>query len=418
MTDGYEIATVALSKGERGLQEAGLLAQALIGGDPLRVEAMLAFESALAQRGIKTKGMVLHAEFKRRRGGANGELELLLEQWIDLRHEGAGRTYHQPPEDLGADLIEVVVEIDRPLGLERLQRLVDAAAMVTSDEALLSPLHNAVAACDQGRSSQANPVLAAFADQLVRCHLSSPQDAIAWLPLAAEECAEWVSQQRGSWCIDAATAASVMLASTIPNYCASGQAASETATWSECFVRHLTFAVLQLCSGDVRASFPVISKAVREGHADSLRQLASDLLKEAEKHRDLALDGPPDRMQFGHELFLAAPFALATRWLESGIRNFGNVDARHSEEDLQKETEAEELYARLCDGLAAQWLDWLAGRFRTEQAAVLAAEAAGDKLLVWQLLREGEYGLRRPRSVRPMLLGAETNQTRWSDDGG
>ena len=213
---------------------------------------------------------------------------------------------------------------------------------------------------------------------------------------------ERVDQARSEWRIDALSAAAMLLAGNIPRYCAQSQ--GDPAGRAPCFSSYLIYGAMQLRDGDWSAIRAVVDKAVNEGYVESLDQLGTALLDEAHGHRDLALNGPPDRMEFARELATAAPFALAAQLLSRWTRESLGPVADPLQVRLHRETSAEELWVRLNDGLMSQWFDWLMGRTSQERAEIAAAKAAGDELLVAQLLAEGEDGYRRPRSARAFLL--------------
>src|SRR6185436_9794948 len=83
--------------------------------------------------------------------------------------------------------------------------------------------------------------------------------------------------------------------------------------------RHLSFAVLELGVSAWQAIYGPPHKALREGYRNAVIAAARDMLAAAERHRDLALDGPADPEYFSEQLLLALPYAFAALQLDRFI---------------------------------------------------------------------------------------------------
>jgi hypothetical protein len=147
----------------------------------------------------------------------------------------------------------------------------------------------------------------------------------------------------------------------------------------------------------------LVMHAVRDGYAKVLDYAAATYYAWAIAMRDAALAGPPDPLRFGAQLYNAPPYAYAAYLICQGARAALGKSAQGRWARMQ--TDAEELFIRIGDGIYAQYRDWCLSQLDRERQKITAAQARGDRREVWKLIRNGEFGLRWPRSYRPYLLG-------------
>jgi hypothetical protein len=211
----------------------------------------------------------------------------------------------------------------------------------------------------------------------------------------AEELDRLGERAREEGQLDAWASAAVLVAVVLPQ-CVAAHASSDAHVE---LGRYFVFSIAEMRVSAWQAIYGPVHKALREGYAAAVLATAWQLLARAEGQRDAALCGAADRDAFSEQLFLGAPAALAATLLakmadEAGVSDTGKLRTR-----------ADELHARMQDGILHQWLDFDDARLQQERRDILAAQRRGDTLEVNLALRRGEDGLRRPRSVRDLLLG-------------
>lgn len=171
----------------------------------------------------------------------------------------------------------------------------------------------------------------------------------------------------------------------------------------EQLTRYQVFALRALKSSPNRATYSVTVKAVREGFAEVMDQVADDLLSQAEQHRDQALDGPLDRDYFSNQLFLGTAKASAAMHLYQLLKEA--APKGESGHRPKRRAVAEELAVRMQDGVDRQWLDVGDVQMARDWEEAHRLKEIGDERGLRRFLTEGELRLFRPRAARELLLG-------------
>jgi len=167
----------------------------------------------------------------------------------------------------------------------------------------------------------------------------------------------------------------------------------------------VTIAADRLRAGWWDMTDQLITDAVDMGYAAQLDKLGADLLTEATQFRDAALAAPPEPVRVAGLLFDAAPPAYAAAWLSHSGQKSRALTHEFAAAWAHRGTVAEEMSARIADGLCHQAVDWITGAYWAIRREVAGARARGGRRAEWAMLRDGEFGLRWPRSLRSFLSG-------------
>ena len=385
-----------LPSGESAADEAGLLAQALVGCQPVTLETQLAVQREMLNRKIQLGFGILHVSVL-----WNGRD--VGERWIELAEtHGHSHSHGDVPEG-AADTPVITVDIGDGLAKGRLARLISAIEEIT-DERDLIPLRNALAVCHRAELDEPDPALLSLATELTDKYLvptlvEGTQEwlnAIMKMPGQPDFVMDKMARCRSKWSIDAHGAAAMLVIGSLPSYCAEAEAEVGTPTTSVAvFIRYLKRIIGAILMGDPYQVFYTVGSAVRDGYRDAMESLASNFHDKAIAHSEAALSGPPERMQFGRELAIAAPYALAAYLVARQLDPDQSMN--------QRATAANELYVRISDGLIFQWSDWIGGGVAADRNEYLAAIARGDKIAAWKVLKDGEQRFRWPRSVKDLF---------------
>jgi hypothetical protein len=320
---------------------------------------------------------------------------VVREGWHERRPDGSGRRYHGAPGDSRLPSHEVRVDLSvRPVS-DRLRKLITAVpepqliqgALDCADRSL-TPLYG-------------EPGLLEIHHEIVAT-LSRPDlNRIAAMPqILYDRQKHW----RQTWSMDARATAAARFAAQVPAACAAAH--EHDLKRSIATYLHLaTVAADRLRAGWWDMTEQLVTEAVEMGYAAQLDKLGTDLLAEAIRFRDAALQAPPEPVRFAGLLYDAAPPAFAAAWLSRIGRKSRHVPAELADAWAHRETVAEELFARISDGLWYQPVDWITGALWEVRRQVADAQARGDRRAVWTMLRDGEFGLRWPRSYFPFLSG-------------
>ncbi|GGM36277.1 hypothetical protein GCM10012275_04400 [Longimycelium tulufanense] len=393
------LAEVPLPRGQAALAEAVLLGRALLGAEPQFLEQNILVREAWEAAGLPDRDVTVRMITKGLGPGAK-------KHYICLDEHGAGRHHddsYRPPGRVRTLRVRLgrTPARDRFLSLNRhlAEQLLEAEAIEATGGPPPHPVAlrrgrfvaNAAHAIDHCVLDEPHPELRELSDQFRRTALLSPEG----VPLSAAEGLEGEANgRRDEGRLGSTAAAALLVVARLPSAIAAAGQAQRVE-----FTRFFSFGMLELGVSPGQAIYGLCGKALREGHAEVVFRAAEDLLREAERRRDTALDGPPDRDAFGELLFAAAPYALAALLLASAAADEG------SSAELAVQATAEELFVRLQDGLVHQWADLGDVRLREERRQIREAQQRGDTLTVNLIVREGELGLHRPRAVRDLLLG-------------
>lgn len=389
-----------LPTGRALLVELNLIGWALVGGTAEGLNSLLAYQEAAAGAGVPPRGALAHVVYERD-GVTVGEA------WHDGRMDRTGRNpAGLSPQDRES-AYQIKVDLAHQPASDRLRRIL-AALEPEAGQTRLPTVHNALSVADRALSPWApDPELLA-AQRLIVAHvLSIPVGGAGpVVPLlnASQAIYDHMKRGRHMWAMDARAAAALLLVAHVPAVCARARGPDPAQVATE-YRRLLALAADRLHAGRWEMTGELVVAAVRDGYLGPLDALGSYLAAEAIALRDAALDGPPDPLDFAGKLYDAAPFAFAAGWLSRWVREHAAVQSASGQDWASRETESEELFSRICDGLHSQLLDWILGGLWAERRRVAAARARGDRDGVWRLLAEGELALRWPRSYRPFLLG-------------
>jgi hypothetical protein len=317
------------------------------------------------------------------------------EGWHDRRADGSGRRYHDVPEDRRASAREVRIDIGVRPASDRLRRMISA---VPEPQLIQSALDCA----DRGFTPYAaEPGLLEIHHEIVARLLHSDLQRIADLPQLIYNRQK---HRRRMWSMDARATAAARFAAQIPAVCAAAHEDDpkrSVATYREL----ITVAADRLRAGWWDMTEQLVTEAVARGYAAQLDKLGADLLAEATRFRDAAVEAPPEPVRFAGLLYDAAPPAFAAAWLSHSGQKSRAVPGEFASAWAHRETVAEEMFARISDGLWYQAVDWITGSLWEVRRQIAEAQARGDRRAVWTMLRDGEFGLRWPRSFRPFLSG-------------
>jgi hypothetical protein len=320
------------------------------------------------------------------------------EGWHDRRADGSGRRYHDyhdVPEDRRALAREVRVDISVRPASGRLRRMIGA---VPEPELI----QNALDCADRAFTPYAaEPGLLEIYHEIMATLSHSDPQRTADLP---QLIFNRQKHRRRMWSMDARATAAARFAAQIPAVCAAAHEDDlkrSVATYREL----VTVAADRLRAGWWDMTEQLVAEAVAMGYAAQLDKLGADLLAEATRFRDAALEAPPEPVRFAGLLYDAAPPAFAAAWLSRSGRKSRAVPWKFASAWAHRETIAEEMFVRISDGLWHQAVDWITGSWWEVRRQVAAARARGDRRAVWTMLRDGEFGLRWPRSFRPFLSG-------------
>ncbi|NKX86367.1 hypothetical protein [Nocardia coubleae] len=376
-------------------REAALLACALIGADPVYLDAnfqLLEHYSASARTDPHLG--VEHVSAHLRHHDRDGTVR---EGWAQVRADLSGRLYDAPPPD--THWRDIDIDLTRTPARDRLAALAPRALRIDDENLthLQTFIRNAVTVTTAAPPLGAG--LLALARELRVGALARPgMDPHDLIDAQQQRLITAVWEQRELGRADGALAADVLTAVML------GAAAAQDTGIAE-WARYLAEADTYLTTA--RPISPLIERAVRDGHQSIVEQLATGFLSAGEQRRDAALDQPTyDRGGFAKALYDAYPYLHAARTLAAALVAVTGEQAHRR--TLQV---ADEWAVRVVDGLFHQWFD-LDGTILSQERAVLAAAvAAGDRRRVRSILLHGETALLRPRSARAHLLPTTKGDT-------
>jgi hypothetical protein len=390
------LADVPLPSGGHALIEINLLGWGLTGCRAGDIDRHIAFWEASVEAGLSDSPGLAHLLVELHGSPLGGG-------WIEKRADGTGRNYLAVDPARHAGTHQVRLDLARRPASERLRLLL---ASLPHEQARWQPPHNALFTADTAllpvRHSHLLTIEGLVAEGL-------GPDASGWSPLAAGVSAQiegQLQQLRHDWAIDAPEAAAYLLAAQLPAACAQQHPGS--ADLAELIHRrYLLIAAEHVRDGPDAMAMQLVSEAAAGGYARVLNAVADMYYTRALVARDAALDGPPDPMQFGRQLYNVAPYAYAVMLICAALRTLIGQPAAPGEVAgrARLQTDATELFIRVGDGIFLQYMDWCLALLDREREKVAAAQARGDRREVWKLIRGGEFALRWPRSYRPYLLG-------------
>ena len=383
-----DLADVPLPQGVQALHEAVLLGRALLNFFPEALERTVLADQAWSDSAVPRERASVHVRYVR-----SGQT--VDESYVHLDAYGGGK--HDRQHDLSVGpAYELVVDLGRHPARDRFLRL---HADLRSQ---LGEARSSGRELDPQSLQWWEFVDAAAESVATEARPDQQHEALAELPLPRPDVLEAVAhgmegltdelRRQGLLTIWPATA--LLVAAYVPLRVAAGD--------PEQLARHLTYALLEARVSPWQAIYGVVQKGVREGLSTEVGQAADALLADAERHRDLALDGTLDRDVFSRTLFLGAPRAWAAMQLYRLLR-----DASPDPEPIPRQKRrvvAEELAVRMQDGVVHQWLDVGNARTAGERRKVQETLARGDEPAVRDLLLQGERRLLRPRAARDLLL--------------
>lgn len=381
------------------LADATLLSCALIGSHPWHLNTRLMYE----RFGIgDVSAHVIHGHGR----------QLLYEEWVEVRPDGAGRWHTSRPP--GAETWPTI-RVDH-LATPARDRL--AALVATFDDPAepdraapegLAFARNATAVAAPGAPAPLRTQLRAFAEsgRLAAAVSANPGSV---QKLAARLLGD-LRAARDAGAVDGVAAADVLIGIELASAIAKSVGPADGPfRWAQ----YAMVACRQI--GAARPSIgPVLAKAVREGFAPVIDELAGRMLARGEKEQRRALDlERPNRIRFAKILYDGYPYLLAARQL---ARSLTDLIAEPGPAAIRTFQVADERAVRSVDGMIDQWADLDERRLRAERAMIARAQAAGDRMAVRRIIVQGEEALRRPRSARPYLLGETIPKARSSGAG-
>ena len=407
-----------LPTGREAAAEAMRLAQALVGESPDWIEG--AFVSERARPRKVPLPVILHEIISRG--------PLIQDNWIELLPDGAARKHLKAPDVPGVPTIEVAVDANKTPATDRLRRLlsiVEPSAPAVYKRVITSALR----VCDRhlsgatyadgcwrpapdlflsGVASVMRKYWGPSAD-LPRRMLMGRTDIAAAVPVGdtmpkpSKNLLELVDAARQAFATDWLSAGALILAAWIPWIRAKGlPAATRTSAYMDGFL----LARELLLFGDPH-SIRDLAKTFIGGDNSDVNALSELLLDQTHQHLEAAVNDSASFEDFGSMLARAAHYALATRLLCEYVQEQSPHPPPSAGAWERRSHTVEELYVRIRDGLIAQWRGMRNPDLWRERLRVKEASARGEKRKVWQLLNEGEFALRRPRNLRPWLLGED-----------
>jgi hypothetical protein len=389
------LADVPLPTGGHALIEANLLGWGLVGCQAGNINFKLAHWEAAALAGAPDGPGLRHLTVEL--GGT-----VVGGGWMEHRPDGTGRTYFDVGDDDRRRAHKVTVDLAREPGSERLRQIISA---LPPKQARWRPPHNALAAGSLvGSLAQARrPSLSAL-ERLPRRLGPAPKDFVAGAASISSEIFALKTRLRHEWAITAPDAAALLLAAQVPLACGQIYGKNSEAAW-RIYCKYLTAAIGHISRAPELAAEKMIAQVARDGCYKALDAVASVYYSTAVEFRDAALDGPADPLRFAWQLYSVGPYAYAVMLICHAARSTLRRNSSKSERWARTQTGAAELFLRAGDGICFQYMDFCLGRIGQEREKVAAAQARGDHRAVWKLIRDGEFGLRWPRSYRPYLMG-------------
>lgn len=384
------LADVPLPSGGYVLIECNLLAWGLVGCRAGDIDRHFAFWEAGVAAGLTDGPGLAHVVYRTDGAPLGGG-------WIDARADGTGRTHLVVDPPRHGPAVEVIVDLTSDPASQRLRRILDSGETGHRWQ----PARNALLAASAGLVPRRQELIAI--ERLVMERIGADADGSA--PISAgvcEEISKQVGKLRHELAIDAPQAAGLLLAAQVPIACAA-QHPGDTALAELVRRRYLVAAAEHARHGFEVMARLLVMHAVRDGYAKVLDYAAATYYTRAIGMRDAALDGPPDPLRFAAQLYDAPPYAYAAYLICQGARAALGKSAPGGWARMQ--TDAEELFIRIGDGIYSQYRDWCLSQLDGERQKIAAAQARGDRREVWKLIRNGEFALRWPRSYRPYLLG-------------
>jgi hypothetical protein len=396
------IEDVPLSTGPDALDEAVLLGRVLVAFGVDELERVLALDAAWEAAGLPEQGVTVHLVF--RRGGVT-----VQEDRFSLDASGAGLR-HADSAPIPDEETTLYVDVDDTPALRRFERLCAYLAdqRVEADEierrtgqpipvyakVLGQQVEMLSGVVDRRAANESDPVLTGIVDRLLESAGGWPLGLDPDAALAVRRNTDRVRSDGGlgTW-----SAAALLVVAGLPGAIADRLDGGGPAE----FVRYFLFGLLEARVSPFQAVVGLAGKAVREGQLTALVDAGRDLLDEAGRLRDEAMDGPPSRDFFSWCLFRAQPYALAATHL---LRIAAEAPADDQPATARLAAAADEVLTRLHDGILHQWSDFGDMRLNQEREVIRAARARGDETTVQLILRDGEFALRRPRSAREYLL--------------
>lgn len=389
--------------------EAMLLACALIGADPIYVEANV----QLLEQYSTTAAADLAAVSQDREGGVerlSAHLRHLdragrvREGWAQVRSDLSGRLHDAPPPD-AAGWRTLDVDLTRTPARDRLAALAPRARRVS--DVRLAPLQgfigNAVAITAPGARPPLRGGLLTLIRELRLGDLARPgMDPLEVVTAQEHRLVGAVWEQRELGLVDGATAAdaltAIMLAGAIAH-------TADPVTGIGLWARQLAYADANITAA--QPITPLVERAIRDGYAGIVEQLAEGFLDCGEQMRDTAVHQPTyDRGGFAKALYDTYPYMHAARTVAATLAPI-TADEAHT----RIHQVADEWAVRVVDGMFHQWLDLDNAGFDQERRLIAAAVANGDQRRVRRILLDGETALRRPKSARAQLLPVTKGDT-------
>jgi hypothetical protein len=387
LTQAQAFDETPLPQGTEVLAEIHLLAWSLVGSVAGDADRRLSLNSV-----TEPGDGLIHTVFVQ-----NGAV--VSDSWHERRPDGSGRHHRDVPEVRRATAREVRVDLGVRPASGRLQRIIATNPVPPPGPQLVQ---GALDCADRSFTPFAGePGLLEIYQEIMAELLRPDVKRFANLP---QRIYDRQKHWRRMWSMDAHATAAARFAAQVPAACA--QAHGDDLKRSVATYRELvTVAADRLRAGWWDMTGQLITDAVDMGYARQLDKLAADLLAEATRFRDAALAAPPEPVRVAGLLYDAAPAAYAAAWLSRSGRKSRALPEEFAAVWAHRETVAEEMFARIGDGLWYQAADWITGAYWTIRREIAEARARGGRRAEWAMLRDGEFGLRWPRSLRSFLSG-------------
>ncbi|HTQ90317.1 MAG TPA: hypothetical protein VMK84_12580 [Streptosporangiaceae bacterium] len=387
LTQAQAFDEAPLPQGTEVLAEIHLLAWSLVGSAAGAADRRLAMN-----RAAEPQDGLIHTVFVQ-----NGAV--VSDGWHERRPDGSGRHHRWVPEDRRASAREVRVDLGVRPASDRLRRIMATNPVPPPGPQLVQ---GALDCADRSFTPYAGePGLLEISQEIMAELLMPDLERFASLP---QRIYDRQKHWRRMWSMDARATAAARFAAQVPAVCA--QAHEDDLKRSVATYRELvTIAADRLRAGWWDMTGQLITDAVDMGYAAQLDKLGADLLAEATRLRDAALAAPPEPVRVAGLLYDAAPPAYAAAWLSHSGQESPALPAEFADVWAHRETVAEEMSARIGDGLWYQAVDWITGAYGAIRREVAQARARGGRRAEWAMIRDGEFGLRWPRSLRLFLSG-------------